>query len=85
MLARKIDGSDHIGRLGASSDQRRPLVDQAVPDPACLLLVGILRLDQLAAKGTSEPVHRALFQSDPSFRRVLNLLGMHRRASHGPP
>ena len=54
VLAGEVDGADHIGHIDAAGNQRRALVDHAVVDLARLLVVGVARLDQLAAHTCAE-------------------------------
>jgi hypothetical protein len=38
MIVGKRDRGDDIGRSRAAGDERRPLVDHAIPDLACLII-----------------------------------------------
>ena len=77
LLASEVHGGDHIGSAAAAGDQRRGAVDQAVAHHARVVVAGIARLDQCAAKTarqwgdgirieTCECVHSYSLMSFPS-------------------
>ena len=44
MVACEVDGVDDVGCAGALHDQRRPAIDQPVPDRPCIVVTGIAGL-----------------------------------------
>ena len=50
LVASEVDGRDDVGHVDAARDQTRPLVDHAVVQGACSVVVGIARLNQSSAK-----------------------------------
>ena len=48
--AREIDCIDYIGHATAPGNQGRPLVDQPIVDPSCLVIAGVRGFQQLAGE-----------------------------------
>jgi hypothetical protein len=59
MLAGKRDCGDDIGHPDAAGDERGPLVDHAIPDPARLLIPVIAGAEQLATQVSLQLLHRS--------------------------
>jgi hypothetical protein len=52
------DGRPYVIRVAAARDERREAVDAAVPDHACLLVVGVALAEQLAGERGRQPIDR---------------------------
>lgn len=65
------DRGDHVADPGAADDQRRALVDHAIPDPAGGVVAVVPRADDLAAQAGREILDGALVQGDHPGRHHL--------------
>jgi len=57
-LAGEADGCHHVVGAGAAGDQRRPPVDRAVPELACLVVPLLSRLEQRTTERGAQPGQR---------------------------
>lgn len=58
LLAREVDGVDDVRGPGALHDQRRPAIDEPVPDRARIVLAGITGAQHLPPHALNESLNR---------------------------